>query len=76
VTAADRILEKARVLAAAALDTEAEGVTWSNGRWSASGSDGPAAKTIEDVALYAHRTRPLPPGDGGWAPDAQAVYRD
>jgi len=74
-TAADRILEKGRVLAAAALDTEADGVTWSNGRWSASGSDGPAAKTIEDVARYAHGTGPLPPGvEGGL--DAQAVYRD
>jgi carbon-monoxide dehydrogenase large subunit len=74
-TAADRILEKGRTLAAAALDTEAEGVTWSNGRWSSAGSDGPAAKTIEDVALYAHGTGPLPAGvEGGL--DAQAVYRD
>ena len=73
VTAADRILEKGRALAA--LDTEAESVTWSEGRWSAAGSDGPAAKTIEDVALYAHGTGPLPPGvEGGL--DAQAVYRD
>ena len=32
-------------------------------------------KTIEDIALYAHGTGPLPPGvEGGL--DAQTVYRD
>jgi carbon-monoxide dehydrogenase large subunit len=73
--AADRILEKGRALAAVALEQEAESVTWSNGRWSAACGDGSAVKTIEDVALYAHGTGPLPAGiEGGL--DAQAVYRD
>jgi carbon-monoxide dehydrogenase large subunit len=74
-TATDRILQKGRLLAAAALETDGESLTWSNGRWSAAGSDGPAVKTIEDIALYAHGTGPLPAGvEGGL--DAQAVYRD
>ena len=36
---------------------------------------GDSYKTIEDIALYAHGTGPLPPGvEGGL--DAQTVYRD
>ena len=76
-TASDRILEKGRLLAGAALETAPESLTWSNGRWSAGGDGGDPAvtKTIEDVALYAHGTGPLPAGvEGGL--DAQAVYRD
>ena len=39
------------------------------------GSDPTQIKTIEDIALYAHGTGPLPPGvEGGL--DAQTVYRD
>ena len=39
------------------------------------GSDPTQAKTIEDIALYAHGTGALPPGvEGGL--DAQTVYRD
>jgi aerobic carbon-monoxide dehydrogenase large subunit len=76
VTAAGRILEKGRALAAIALDTAPESLTWSDGRWSAGDRADPAqAKTIEDVAMYAHGTGELPPGvEGGL--DAQAVYRD
>jgi carbon-monoxide dehydrogenase large subunit len=75
-SATGRILEKGRALAAIALDTTPENVTWSDGRWSVGdGSDPAQTKTIEDVALYAHGTGELPPGvEGGL--DAQAVYRD
>jgi carbon-monoxide dehydrogenase large subunit len=75
-TAAERILAKGRLLAGAALEVAPESLTWSNGAWSpGDGSDPAQAKTIEDVALYAHGTGPLPPGvEGGL--DAQAVYRD
>jgi carbon-monoxide dehydrogenase large subunit len=75
-TAAGRILEKGRLLAGAALETPPETLSWSNGAWSAGdGSDPAQRKTIEDIALYAHGTGPLPPGvEGGL--DAQAVYRD
>jgi carbon-monoxide dehydrogenase large subunit len=75
-TAAGRILEKGRLLAGAALEAPPESLTWSNGTWSAGdGSDPDQRRTIEDIALYAHGTGPLPPGvEGGL--DAQAVYRD
>jgi carbon-monoxide dehydrogenase large subunit len=75
-SAADRILAKGRALAAVALGTTPEKVTWSDGRWSVGdGSDPAQTKTIEDVAMYAHGTGELPPGvEGGL--DAQAVYRD
>lgn len=74
--AAERILDKGRLLAGAALEVPAESLTWSEGAWSAGdGADPAEAKTIEDVAMYAHGTGPLPPGvEGGL--DAQAVYRD
>lgn len=75
-TATDRIREKARLLAGAALEADPEGLSWSNGAFVAGGGGDPAqAKTIEDLAMYAHGTGPLPPGvEGGL--DAQAVYRD
>ena len=75
-TATGRILEKGRALAAMALGTAPESLTWSDGRWSVDGGSDPAqTKTIEDVAMYAHGTGALPPGvEGGL--DAQAVYRD
>jgi carbon-monoxide dehydrogenase large subunit len=76
VTASARIRDKARLLAGAALEADPDTLTWSNGGWVAGdGSDPAQVKTIEDVALYAHGTGPLPPGvEGGL--DAQAVYRD
>jgi carbon-monoxide dehydrogenase large subunit len=75
-TASARIRDKARLLAGAALETDPETLRWSNGGWVAGdGSDAAQVKTIEDIALYAHGTGPLPPGvEGGL--DAQAVYRD
>jgi aerobic carbon-monoxide dehydrogenase large subunit len=72
-SAADKILAKARLLAGAALDTAPDGLQWDNGAF-ASGS-AVEAKTIADIALYAHGTGALPPGvEGGL--DAQTVYRD
>ena len=75
-SAAEKIRAKARLLAGASLGTSAETLTWSNGAWtSADESDPTQAKTIEDLALYAHGTGELPPGvEGGL--DAQTVYRD
>jgi carbon-monoxide dehydrogenase large subunit len=75
-TASGRILEKGRLLAGAALDAPPETLNWSHGRWVAGdGSDPARAKTVEDIALYAHGTGALPPGvEGGL--DAQAVYRN
>ena len=63
-----------KYIAGMALDADPQTLTWSNGAW-VSGSDATQVKTIEDIALYAHGTGPLPPGvEGGL--DAQTVYRD
>ena len=71
-----KILAKARLLAGMALATAPESLTWLNGAWvHGDGADPTQAKTIEDIALYAHGTGELPPGvEGGL--DAQAVYSD
>jgi carbon-monoxide dehydrogenase large subunit len=75
-TAGERIREKARLLAGAALEADPDSLTWKGGAWAADGGGDPArAKSIEDIALYAHGSGQLPPGvEGGL--DAQAVYRD
>ncbi|MEA2365446.1 MAG: aerobic carbon-monoxide dehydrogenase large subunit [Thermoleophilaceae bacterium] len=74
VSATGKIRDKAQQLAAVALGAAPESVTWQNGVFSA-GADGEAAKTIADIALYAHGSGALPPGvEGGL--DAQTVYRD
>ena len=73
-TATTKILDKARLLAGAALDAPADSLQWDNGAFVA-GGDGGDARTIADIALYAHGTGVLPPGvEGGL--DAQTVYRD
>jgi carbon-monoxide dehydrogenase large subunit len=69
-TATRRIRDKAQLLAGAALETEADALKWEDGVFV--GAAG--ARTIADLALYAHGTGALPPGvEGGL--DAQAVYR-
>jgi carbon-monoxide dehydrogenase large subunit len=74
VSAAGKIRDKAQQLAAVAVGTSPESLTWDNGAFVADG-DGAAAQTIADLALYAHGTGALPPGvEGGL--DAQTVYRD
>jgi carbon-monoxide dehydrogenase large subunit len=73
-TATGKIRAKAQLLAGMALDAGPESLNWDNGAF-ASGTDPGAAKTIADLALYAHGSGALPPGvEGGL--DAQAVYRD
>jgi carbon-monoxide dehydrogenase large subunit len=70
-SASTKILDKARLLAGAALDAPADSLQWDNGAFVAAGD----ARTIADIALYAHGTGVLPPGiEGGL--DAQTVYRD
>jgi carbon-monoxide dehydrogenase large subunit len=75
-SASDKIRNKARLLAGAALGVDPESLKPANGGWAAGdGSDPAQIKTIEDIALYAHGTGALPPGvEGGL--DAQTVYRD
>ena len=57
VSAADKIRAKARLLAGAALETPADGLEWRDGAF-VDASDGGQAKTIADLALYAHGYRP------------------
>ena len=71
VSATGKIKDKARMFAGMALEADPGSLTWNNGAW----ASGDQYKTIEDIALYAHGTGPLPPGvEGGL--DAQTVYRD
>jgi aerobic carbon-monoxide dehydrogenase large subunit len=72
VSATGKIRAKAQLLAAAALNTSPDSLSWDNGAF-VSSTDPSEAKTIADVALYAHGTGQLPPGiEGGL--DAQTVY--
>jgi aerobic carbon-monoxide dehydrogenase large subunit len=75
-SATEKIRAKAKLLAGMALEADPDTLTWDNGAWvGGDGSDPTKIKTIEDIALYAHGTGPLPPGvEGGL--DAQTVYRD
>ena len=73
-SATEKILTKARLLAGTALDTPADGLRWEDGAFLGPG-DGQPARSIADLAMYAHGTGALPPGvEGGL--DAQTVYRD
>jgi carbon-monoxide dehydrogenase large subunit len=73
-SATGKIRDKAHLLAGVALGAEPDTLRWENGAFVAAGDSG-EAKTIADVALYAHGTGALPPGvEGGL--DAQTVYRD
>ncbi|MBV8956063.1 MAG: molybdopterin-dependent oxidoreductase [Solirubrobacterales bacterium] len=73
-SATGKIRAKARLLAAAALGTAPETLTWDNGAF-VSSTDSSEGKTIADIALYAHGTGVLPPGvEGGL--DAQTVYKE
>jgi len=73
-SAAGKILAKGQLLAGAALETPPDSLTWREGAF-VSGADPSQAKTIADVALYAHGSGALPPGvEGGL--DAQTVYKD
>jgi aerobic carbon-monoxide dehydrogenase large subunit len=75
-SATAKIRDKAQLLAGMALEADPQTLKWFNGAWvKGDGSDPTQIKTIEDIALYAHGTGPLPPGvEGGL--DAQTVYRD
>ena len=69
-----KIRDKAELLAGVALGAAPESLRWENGAFVATG-DGAEARTIADLAMYAHGSGALPPGvEGGL--DAQTVYRD
>src|SRR5215210_9346614 len=60
-SAAGKIRDKAQLLASVALGAAPESLTWDHGAFTATG-DGAEAKTIADLALYAHGSGALPPG--------------
>ncbi|HKY75605.1 MAG TPA: aerobic carbon-monoxide dehydrogenase large subunit [Acidimicrobiia bacterium] len=70
--AARRVREKARVIAAAALECSEDDLEWELGRWHVKGSP-THGKTIQEIAMLAHSNLELPDGVEGHL-DGSAVY--
>jgi carbon-monoxide dehydrogenase large subunit len=66
------VREKARLNAAAALDSSPDDLEWELGRWQVKG-DPEKGKSIVEIAMLAHSSLELPEGVEGHL-DAQAVY--
>ncbi len=69
---ARRVRDKARIVAAAALECSADDLEWELGRWQVKG-DPEQGKTIQEIAMLAHSSLELPEGVEGHL-DASAVY--
>ena len=69
---AQRVREKAKIIAATALECSVDDLEWTLGRWQVKG-DPEQGKTIQELALLAHSSLELPEGVEGHL-DAQAVY--
>jgi carbon-monoxide dehydrogenase large subunit len=69
---ARRVRDKARIIAAAALECSPDDLEWELGRWQVKG-DPEKGKTIVEIAMLAHSSLELPDGVEGHL-DAQAVY--
>ncbi|HWT23363.1 MAG TPA: aerobic carbon-monoxide dehydrogenase large subunit [Solirubrobacteraceae bacterium] len=69
---ARKVRDKARLIAAAALEVDPEDLEWEKGRFSVKG-DPEKGQTIQEVALASHGTVTLPEGVEGHL-DAVAVY--
>jgi carbon-monoxide dehydrogenase large subunit len=69
---AQRVRDKARVVAAAALECAPDDLEWEHGRWFVKG-DPSQGKTIAEIAMLAHSSLELPEGVEGHL-DATAVY--
>jgi carbon-monoxide dehydrogenase large subunit len=69
---ARRIRDKARIIAAAALECSVDDLEWEQGRWFVKG-DHEKGKTIQEIAFLSHGTLTLPEGVEGHL-DASAVY--
>ena len=67
-----RVRDKARIIAAAALECSPDDLEWELGRWQVKG-DPEKGKTIAEIALLAHSSLELPDGVEGHL-DASAVY--
>lgn len=69
---ARKVREKAKLIAAAMLETRPEDLEWEKGRWFVKGDPG-AGKTISEIAMAAHGTMTLPEGVDGNL-DAEVTY--
>jgi carbon-monoxide dehydrogenase large subunit len=69
---ARRVRDKARIVAAAALECSPDDLEWDLGRWSVKG-DPEKGKTIQEIALLSHGALELPEGVEGHL-DASVVY--
>lgn len=69
---AAKVRDKARLIAAAALECSPDDLEWELGRWQVKG-DPSRGKTIQEIALLAHGNLELPEGVEGHL-DAQTVY--
>ncbi|HEX4982161.1 MAG TPA: molybdopterin cofactor-binding domain-containing protein, partial [Ilumatobacteraceae bacterium] len=69
---ARRVRDKARIIAATALECSPDDLEWQLGRWQVKG-DPEQGKTIQEIAMLAHSSLELPDGVEGHL-DAQAVY--
>ena len=69
---ARRVRDRARIVAAAALECSVDDLDWELGRWQVKG-DPEQGKTIQELALLSHSTLELPEGVEGHL-DASAVY--
>jgi carbon-monoxide dehydrogenase large subunit len=67
-----RVRDKARIVAAAALEVSPDDLEWELGRWQVKG-DPEKGRTIQEIALLAHSSLELPEGVEGHL-DASAVY--
>ena len=67
-----KVKDKARLIAAAALEVSPDDLEWELGRWKVKG-DPSQGKTISEIALLAHGSLELPEGVEGHL-EAQAVY--
>jgi carbon-monoxide dehydrogenase large subunit len=70
--AAQRVREKARLIAAAALECSPDDLEWDLGRWQVKG-DPEQGKTVQEIAFAAHGNLELPEGVEGHL-DASVVY--
>ena len=69
---ARKVRERARIVAAAMLEVNADDLEWERGRWFVRG-DPDSGRTIAEIALAAHSALELPPGVEGHL-DASCVY--
>lgn len=69
---ARKVREKAKLIAAAMLETRPEDLEWEKGRWFVKGDPG-VGKTIAEIAMGAHGTVALPEGVDGNL-DAEVTY--